>query len=136
MIPSSFPLPLLRLSGSRLVPHNQSSLTLPTIPPRQHRFPPLHFRLDPSEALSFFFVEECCSWLDLVPRIFKRCFWGSPRSLALEGGFDLAGHGLAGNEHSDVKSLCFMKIAATHLRRSCFLHSFSVVFLYWFYVIS
>jgi len=28
-----------------------------------------------------------------------------------------------------------MKIA-THLRRSCFLHSFSIVFLYWFYVIS
>jgi hypothetical protein len=62
---------------------------------------------------------------------------GSPGFLALEGGFVLAGHGLAGKHQQQLgaKSLSFMKIA-THLRRSCFLHSFSVVFLYWFYVIS
>lgn len=52
---------------------------------------------------------------------------------ALEGGVELAGHGLP--RRAEKKSLSFMKIA-THLRRSCFLHSFSVVFLYWFYVIS
>uniref|UniRef100_A0A804LQF4 Uncharacterized protein n=1 Tax=Zea mays TaxID=4577 RepID=A0A804LQF4_MAIZE len=68
----------------------------------------------------------------------KPLCWGSPGFLALEGGFVLAGHGLAEKQqrqHLDAKSLSFMKIA-THLRRSCFLHSFSVVFLYWFYVIS
>jgi hypothetical protein len=45
----------------------------------------------------------------------------------------LAGHGLS--KHAEAQSLSFMKIA-THLRRSCFLQSFSVVFLYYFYVIS
>lgn len=34
-----------------------------------------------------------------------------------------------------ILSVAFMN-SATHLRRSCFLHSFSVVFLYHFYVIS
>jgi len=63
------------------------------------------------------------------------CVGVSPGFPALEGGFVLAGHGLAGKQHLDAQSLSFMKIAS-HLRRSCFLHSFSVVFLYWFYVIS
>lgn len=61
------------------------------------------------------------------------CSWESVSLIALE----LPNHDIDGFVPKSIKrtSLAFMNFAA-HRRRICLLHSFSVVFLYHFYVIS
>jgi hypothetical protein len=132
LIPSPFPLLRLRLEWLAFFPAASTSLSRFQLvsPPEVEQASLPGPKLCPVRQ-----SRNCCSPGARDPN--KPLRWGSPGFLALEGGFVLAGHGLAEKkqQHIDAKSLSFMKIA-THLRRSCFLHSFSVVFLYWFYVIS